>query len=140
MSTFIQEELQRQVDQRGEISTQNLAIENSFDSFKGQRFKYLSATSQFLPDIKTGYSLVGDWQSAWGAFRRHHRHSHWSRCSSVTSAASKRPAKPCGSTKHAQTIGDSTICSSQFQFCARFSFARRDFAQKARDSANGADR
>ncbi|MDR3615021.1 MAG: TolC family protein [Candidatus Obscuribacterales bacterium] len=40
-------------------TAQNLAIENSFDSFKSQRFKYLSATSKFLPDIKTGYSLVG---------------------------------------------------------------------------------
>jgi OMF family outer membrane factor len=40
-------------------TSQNLAIENSFDSFKGQQFRYLSATSQFLPDIKTGYSLVG---------------------------------------------------------------------------------
>jgi outer membrane protein TolC len=38
---------------------QNLAIENSFDGFKSQGYAYLSAASKFLPDIQTGYSLIG---------------------------------------------------------------------------------
>ena len=40
-------------------TNQNLAIENSFDAYKAQKFKYLSATSKFLPDLAAGYSLVG---------------------------------------------------------------------------------
>jgi outer membrane protein TolC len=39
--------------------SQNLAIESNFASYRSQNYTYLSATSKFLPDIGTGYSLIG---------------------------------------------------------------------------------
>ncbi len=38
--------------------SQNLAIANSFDGMKVQKFTYLSTLSKFLPDLKAGYNLV----------------------------------------------------------------------------------
>ena len=40
-------------------SSQNLTIESNFASYRSQNYTYLSATSKFLPDIGTGYSLIG---------------------------------------------------------------------------------
>ena len=39
--------------------SQNLAIESNFASYRSQNYTYLAATSKFLPDIGTGYSLIG---------------------------------------------------------------------------------
>jgi outer membrane protein TolC len=38
---------------------QNLSIENSYDGLKIQKFRYLSATSKFLPDLTSGYTFYG---------------------------------------------------------------------------------
>jgi outer membrane protein TolC len=37
----------------------NLSIENDFDGWRSQKYAYLSSLSGFLPDINTGYNLVG---------------------------------------------------------------------------------
>jgi outer membrane protein TolC len=39
--------------------SQNLAIDSSFAGYRSQKYAYLSATSKFLPDIHSGYSLIG---------------------------------------------------------------------------------
>ncbi len=38
---------------------QNLNIANSFSQLRIQNIHFLSAASRFLPDINTGYNLVG---------------------------------------------------------------------------------
>jgi outer membrane protein TolC len=37
----------------------NLAIESNFAGYRSQKYTYLSATSKFLPDLNSGYSLIG---------------------------------------------------------------------------------
>lgn len=37
----------------------NLAIESDFAGYRSQKYAYLAATSKFLPDLTSGYNLIG---------------------------------------------------------------------------------
>ena len=39
--------------------SRNLAIASDFAGYRSQNYTYLSATSKFLPDLNSGYSLIG---------------------------------------------------------------------------------
>lgn len=46
-------------DVLNEAIEENLSIESNYAGLKTQQYRYLSAASKFLPDIKSGYNLIG---------------------------------------------------------------------------------
>jgi len=46
-------------DVLNEAIQENLNIESNFAGLKTQQYRYLSAASKFLPDLKAGYNLIG---------------------------------------------------------------------------------